>query len=68
VADFKTNRRSPERVEDTPLMYLRQMAAYRAVLREVFPDRPVRCTLVWTHSARVTPLPDALLDGCGPAS
>jgi ATP-dependent helicase/nuclease subunit A len=61
VADFKTNRRAPTRAEDTPVTYLRQMAAYRAVLREVFPDRPVHCWLIWTHTAQVSPLPDALL-------
>ncbi|HSU06683.1 MAG TPA: UvrD-helicase domain-containing protein, partial [Acetobacteraceae bacterium] len=62
LADFKTSRRAPARVEDTPVMYLRQMAAYRAVLRQVFPDRPVRCWLVWTHTAQVSQLTDALLD------
>jgi ATP-dependent helicase/nuclease subunit A len=43
-------------------MYLRQMASYRAVLRSIFPDRPVRCALVWTREARVAMLPDELLD------
>jgi ATP-dependent helicase/nuclease subunit A len=62
VADFKTNRRPPPRVDDTPVLYLRQMASYRAVLRAIFPDRPVRCALVWTREPRVTMLPDALLD------
>jgi ATP-dependent helicase/nuclease subunit A len=45
-----------------PLLYLRQMAAYRAVLRAVYPDRAVQCALVWTSGARVMPLPDSLLD------
>ncbi len=62
VADFKTNRRPPAAVADTPVMYLRQMASYRAVLRCVFPDRPVHCALVWTRQARVAMLPEALLD------
>ncbi len=62
VADFKTNRRPPVRVDDTPVMYLRQMASYRAVLRAIFPDRPVRCALIWTREARVAMLPDTLLD------
>ena len=62
LADFKTNRRAPSRPEDTPVLYLRQMAAYRAVLRQVFPDRPIRCALVWTHTGHVSVLPDALLD------
>lgn len=62
IADFKTNRRPPERVEDTPVLYLRQMAAYRAVLQSLFPDRPVACALVWTQAARVAMLPDRLLE------
>jgi ATP-dependent helicase/nuclease subunit A len=62
VADFKTNRAPPIRVEDAPVMYLRQMATYRAVLRAIFPGKPVICALVWTRDARVSVLPDALLD------
>jgi ATP-dependent helicase/nuclease subunit A len=62
IADFKTNRRAPEQVGDTPVMYLRQMAAYRAVLRQIFHDRPVACALIWTRVARVVMLPDELLD------
>jgi len=62
IADFKTNRHAPERASDTPVMYLRQMAAYRAVLQQIFPDRPVSCALIWTRVARVVMLPDELLD------
>jgi ATP-dependent helicase/nuclease subunit A len=65
VADYKTNRRPPAEAAATPVMYLRQMAAYRAVLRAVFPDRPVRCVLVWTETASPFWLPDALLDAHG---
>lgn len=62
IADFKTNRRPPASVETTPVAYLRQMASYRAVLRNIFPHRPVQCALIWTREARVAVLPDALLD------
>jgi ATP-dependent helicase/nuclease subunit A len=65
--DFKTGRQPPEEVAKTPILYLRQMAAYRALLRAIFPDRPVRCALVWTETATVTPLPDGLLDAHAPA-
>src|SRR6266511_3876568 len=58
IADYKTNRRPPKRLDDTPVMYLRQMAAYRAVLGEIFPDRAVVCALVWTQSSQVVMLPD----------
>jgi ATP-dependent helicase/nuclease subunit A len=66
VADFKTNRRPPVRVADTPVLYLRQMASYRAVLRAIFPDRHVRCALIWTREARVAILPDEMLDSHDP--
>jgi ATP-dependent helicase/nuclease subunit A len=62
VADYKTNRRPPTRIEDTPVLYRRQMAAYRAVLRDIFPGRAIVCALVWTQTAQVVILPDELLD------
>ena len=61
VADYKTDRDPPERAEDTPALYLAQLAAYHAVLAAAFPDRPVRCVLVWTRAGRATLIPDALL-------
>ena len=66
IADYKTNRRPPGRLEDTPVLYLRQMAAYRAVLRAIFPGRAIVCALIWTQAARVVMLPDALLESHAP--
>ncbi len=62
LADYKTHRDAPTTPEATPVLYLRQLAAYRAVLRSIFPGRPVRCCLVWTRTATVSVLSDALLD------
>ena len=62
LADFKTNRRPPDSDADTPVLYLRQMALYRAVLRAIFPDRRVICALVWTRDARIAILSDEILD------
>ncbi|MBS7790196.1 double-strand break repair helicase AddA [Roseococcus sp. SDR] len=67
LLDFKSNRPPPTLAEAAPPAYLRQMAAYRAVLRLAFPGRPVDCSLVWTYGAQVMPLPDALLDAHAPA-
>ncbi|MBV8615084.1 MAG: UvrD-helicase domain-containing protein, partial [Acetobacteraceae bacterium] len=68
IADYKTNRTTPAYADDVPLLYLRQMSAYRAVLRAAFPTRAVVCALVWTADASVMPLPDALLDGHAPSA
>ncbi len=66
IADYKTNRATPTDVADTPVRYLRQLAAYRSVIRAIYPDRPVHCALVWTESADVVTIPDALLDAHAP--
>ncbi len=61
LCDFKTNRRTPDAPEQVPVAYLRQMAAYRALLASLYPGRPISCTLVWTEDASVMPLGEALL-------
>jgi ATP-dependent helicase/nuclease subunit A len=68
IADYKTNRAPPASAEETPVLYLRQMAAYRAVLQAIHPGLPVVCLLVWTVGARVMRLPEALLDTHAPAA
>ncbi|MDB5427627.1 MAG: helicase, UvrD/Rep family, partial [Phenylobacterium sp.] len=61
VADFKTNRPSPARIEDADPAYLRQMAIYAAVLAEVFPGRAIEAALVWTDGPKLMPVPENLL-------
>lgn len=62
VVDYKTNRPPPATLAQVQPLYLRQMAAYRAVLRLAFPGRPVECALVWTYGARYMHLPGEMLD------
>jgi ATP-dependent helicase/nuclease subunit A len=64
--DFKTGRQPPAEVEATPVLYLRQMAAYRAILQAIFPGHAVLCVLVWTETATVAALPDVLLNAHAP--
>jgi len=62
IVDYKTNRPPPARVEDVQPLYIRQMAAYRAALRDLFPDRAIVTALLWTDGPRLMALPDELLD------
>ena len=48
IADYKTNRPAPQRIEQVPKGYLSQLALYRAVLRKLYPDKAVRAALIWT--------------------
>ncbi|MEN3953328.1 double-strand break repair helicase AddA [Iodidimonas sp. SYSU 1G8] len=67
IVDYKTNRPPPLCAEDVPPLYLGQMAAYRDLLRRIYPGRPVRCALLWTDGPSLMTLPDALLDPHAPA-
>lgn len=66
VVDYKTNRPPPATAEEVAALYLKQMAAYRALLREIYPGRRVRTALLWTDGPRLMPLPDGLLDAHEP--
>ncbi|MDI1364933.1 MAG: 3'-5' exonuclease, partial [bacterium] len=61
VVDFKTNRPAPAAIEDADPAYLAQMAVYVAVLREVFPDRPVAAALVWTDGPKLMEVPEKVM-------
>jgi ATP-dependent helicase/nuclease subunit A len=62
IADYKTDRPAPRRIEDVPPPYVTQLALYRAVLRVLYGDREVRAALVWTEIPELVELPAALLD------
>ena len=61
VVDFKTNATVPPTPEDCPEGILRQMGAYRQALSTLYPDRPAEAAILWTRTATIMPLPDALL-------
>ena len=60
IADFKTSR-NPPRIEEVPDSYVRQLAAYRAVLMKLYPDRLVRAALIWTEVPDLIELSPAVL-------
>ncbi len=66
VVDYKTNRPAPGTETEVAPLYLRQMAAYRAVLAGVYPDRRIDCALLWTDGPRLMQLSPAILSGHAP--
>ncbi len=62
VVDYKTNRPAPARIEDADPAYGLQLAVYVAVLRRLYPDRPVEAALVWTDGPKLMPVPQGLMD------
>ncbi|MFU8864310.1 MAG: double-strand break repair helicase AddA [Rhodobacterales bacterium] len=61
AVDFKSNAVVPAIAEACPEGILRQMGAYAAALRQVYPGRTVETAIVWTGNARFMSLPDVLV-------
>jgi ATP-dependent helicase/nuclease subunit A len=68
VADFKTARKPPESLQDIPAAHLRQMAAYAAALRVIFPGSTVEAKLLYSSGPIFFDLPPALLDRYAPGA
>lgn len=62
IVDFKTNRPPPQRPQDVAPAYIAQLAAYRLALRALYPDKSLRCALLWTAAPRLMAIPEALLE------
>jgi ATP-dependent helicase/nuclease subunit A len=62
IADYKTNRPAPKRFEDVPPAYIRQLALYRAVLAQLYPDKAIRAALLWTDVPDLMEIPASAMD------
>ncbi len=62
IIDYKTNRPPPQKAEDVPVIYLKQMAAYRSVIQNIYPRHAIKCALLWTDGPLLMPLAANLLD------
>jgi ATP-dependent helicase/nuclease subunit A len=62
IADYKTNRPAPRRIDDVPSAYVRQLALYRAVLGKLYPDKAIRAALIWTDVPDLMEIPAAILE------
>ena len=59
IADFKSERIVPATPPDA---YVAQLALYRAVIRNIYPNHIVRAALVWTQISRLDEIPAEQLD------
>jgi len=62
IVDFKTNHAPPNRPEEAPRTYIRQLALYRAVLAKLYPQRSIRAALLWTESTELMEILPSALD------
>ncbi len=62
IVDYKTNRPPPTSPDKIASIYMRQMAAYREIISDIYPDHKIRTFLLWTDICHLMEIPDALLD------
>jgi ATP-dependent helicase/nuclease subunit A len=67
LADYKSDRAPPATHYGIPEKYIAQLAAYRSILRQIYPDRQIRTLLIWTETGAVMDVPDELLEPATPA-
>ena len=66
VIDYKTNRRAPRDEAGVAPVYVAQMAAYKAVLSQIYPGKTISCALLWTDGPRLMTLDDDALERYAP--
>ncbi len=66
VVDYKTNRPPPKTVAEVEVAYLRQLAGYRATLQSIYPEKTIRCALLWTNGANLMAIDGSILEAYAP--
>src|SRR5262249_43034235 len=62
IVDFKTNHAPPKAAGEAPPAYVRQLALYRAVLSQLYPQHTIRAALLWTETADLMEISAPALD------
>jgi ATP-dependent helicase/nuclease subunit A len=53
IVDYKTNQSPPNRVEDIPEIYLKQLEGYATALKSIYPNHKVKKVLLWTEGPKI---------------
>ncbi|KJZ19431.1 double-strand break repair helicase AddA [Loktanella sp. S4079] len=61
AVDYKSNHTVPSDTSKTPMGILRQMAAYFAALRQIYPDHDITVGILWTQNGQLDLLSPELL-------
>ena len=58
VVDYKTNRPAPTELSKVSEQYINQMRLYRQLLARIYPQKRIRCLLLWTDGPHILELPE----------
>ena len=61
IIDYKTGRQIPANAEEISGSYLSQLALYQHIIAQVYPNRAVKCALLWVEGPKLMPVGDGPL-------
>ena len=56
IVDFKNSRKVPKDATQVQYKYVAQMASYRLALQQIYPDKQIKCALLYTRESKLIPL------------
>ncbi len=59
IVDFKTGGIVPQHSSEVPVAYQRQLGLYRKLVQKIYPDKTVRCAIIWTSAAKLMPMQES---------
>lgn len=62
IVDYKSNAKIPETDAQTPDIYVAQMAAYKHIIQQIYPDKAVKTVLLWTRAPKLQVLKNEQLN------
>lgn len=63
IVDFKNSRKVPADVKQVQYKYIAQMASYRLALQQIYPDKKIKCALLYTRESKLIPISGQKLAG-----
>jgi len=61
IVDFKNSAKVPETLDEVSHKYIVQLASYRMALQQIYPNKQIKCALLYTREAKLMPLPNRKL-------
>ena len=61
AVDFKTNQLVPKSAEHVPDGILRQLGAYAAALKKIFPEHKIETAVLWTKTRSLMTVPNEMV-------
>ena len=53
IVDYKTNRKTPQNLEEVPNLYISQLSAYKKLVEAIYPNKKIITYLLWTNTCNL---------------